>query len=1024
MHNDNVFQVSLDAIHLVLSTSLWHRMAENKQKYSNWPASPESLQQELQHSYPTVSVLLRPSRSRNGEKDILIFTRSYYLQVIPSSHGDAYVVFRIAPLGLREHDELARGAIQLCVKTWFIHHNLQRSSLLKVSSHSNGLEDILERWNFLEQQKQRIKANESESSVKKLTAAEENYLTILENLIDIVERIELEELKIAQDIYYDQVKPADKEQRKAQDVYDFHLAPGGGPVKLDMLLCLHSRPDIYGKVMAVEGDRFTLQFGKHVDISDIKVPDSMIPFALNAAYRAQREAIEILRSGKAYNPYLLQILVENNYQPYVSDTAVVSEGLNQAQLEALQKSLTVPDMLLVLAPPGTGKTSVISKVIQQHGRKRQRILVTAMTHQAIDNILARFNGSAVLRVGKEDRVSLTIRPHLIEEQARAMQTSILQDTQPHAKSLDDLFACINNVEQLVIQIPQHIEQLKQAEIAVQQANLLLQEEQQNIEQYSGERLAGLQHTLQQQSAVLAQLSGDIKTLFEQKKQATIKQQSFLIGYYWKWLSRSLTAQIENTQNSYQHLYDEHTKVHQHYVHAQAKYHERHYTDRYQDLEQQVYKTDQNLKNLIHDILRCIEPLFKVATMLPTHSPPPDTYTSGALQEYLSWFQNAWGGQLKTMLINRCTIMRKWRAQLQSRPEELYPMLMHRADVIGVTCSSVTAPMLADIDFDMVIVDEAGQINILDLLVPLVRARRALLIGDHQQLLPFISKSLQNWLSLINNTNDLFETQDAIEKKEMVVEFLTKSAFEILLSNTDPQHLVRFTDQYRMPKAIADFVSEHFYDFSLRTASINKPYEAPSRDPLFRNSLVFIDTASLPLKDRQEVLPIQGINGAKMVGSSGYINPLEARLIADVIEIYQRNAVTWVAIVPYKAQAQLIRKEVKQCLISEEYFDVDAQIATVESFHGVESDKVIFGFTRCNSRGQIGFLSERRRLNMALTRAKHQLVLVGDSSTLTQAADISFRQFAQSLITHVKTYGEYLHYKRFLERINEERRTMH
>jgi superfamily I DNA and/or RNA helicase len=142
---------------------------------------------------------------------------------------------------------------------------------------------------------------------------------------------------------------------------------------------------------------------------------------------------------------------------------------------------------------------------------------------------------------------------------------------------------------------------------------------------------------------------------------------------------------------------------------------------------------------------------------------------------------------------------------------------------------------------------------------------------------------------------------------------------------------------------------------------------------------------------------------------GYFNSLEARLIADLLLAYQSKGVEAGVIVPYKKQAEVIRRELRrrQPGLGEDMLTV--RVATVDSFQGREQDVILFGFTRSNNEGRIGFLAELRRLNVSLTRARRQLVLVGDSSTLARTPDQDFARLMKSLLESAqKTPKGYLH----------------
>jgi superfamily I DNA and/or RNA helicase len=112
---------------------------------------------------------------------------------------------------------------------------------------------------------------------------------------------------------------------------------------------------------------------------------------------------------------------------------------------------------------------------------------------------------------------------------------------------------------------------------------------------------------------------------------------------------------------------------------------------------------------------------------------------------------------------------------------------------------------------------------------------------------------------------------------------------------------------------------------------------------------------------------------------------------------------WAVIVPYRAQAARI-----EAALTRELGDpgrVTENIGTVDSFQGGERDLIVYGFTRSNRTGSVGFLSELRRLNVAITRAKQQLVLVGDTSTLCSAGDESFAALARSLVDYLRANGD-------------------
>jgi superfamily I DNA and/or RNA helicase len=251
-----------------------------------------------------------------------------------------------------------------------------------------------------------------------------------------------------------------------------------------------------------------------------------------------------------------------------------------------------------------------------------------------------------------------------------------------------------------------------------------------------------------------------------------------------------------------------------------------------------------------------------------------------------------------------------------------------------------------------------------------------------------------------------------EEVRLITGLLTKSAFEQLFTTqVDPNHFVRFTMQGRMPRMIADFASRHFYANQLGTFSEEKMRHTIDSDPLFRYALNVIDTSDAPADIRWE----RSQRTLDTLGETGYTNIAEAKLIAALAELYQRRGKEWVVIVPYRAQARLVIQELTKRIEAHD-FALEERVATVDSFQGGERKKVIYGFTRSNEHGKIGFLKEVRRLNVAMTRAQQHLILVGNFSSLVNAEDPRFRLIVTDLYNYALQHGEVLTNASFRSRL--------
>ncbi len=179
---------------------------------------------------------------------------------------------------------------------------------------------------------------------------------------------------------------------------------------------------------------------------------------------------------------------------------------------------------------------------------------------------------------------------------------------------------------------------------------------------------------------------------------------------------------------------------------------------------------------------------------------------------------------------------------------------------------------------------------------------------------------------------------------------------------------RLTVQYRMHEAIMDFSSQEFYegtliaDVSVAGHTLDQ-LPGVASTPLTDQPLMFVDTAGANLDERIEE-----------DGESKY-NPGEGKLIVQFVEELLEAGVDreQIAIIaPYAAQSRWLRN---RSVLRE------IEIDTVDGFQGREKDVVLITLTRSNERGEIGFLSDTRRSNVALTRARRKLIVVGDSATL-------------------------------------------
>ncbi|CCG82981.1 Putative uncharacterized protein [Taphrina deformans PYCC 5710] len=260
-------------------------------------------------------------------------------------------------------------------------------------------------------------------------------------------------------------------------------------------------------------------------------------------------------------------------------------------------------------------------------------------------------------------------------------------------------------------------------------------------------------------------------------------------------------------------------------------------------------------------------------------------------------------------------------------------------------------------FDVVIIDEASQALEASCWIPLLSATKVILAGDHMQLSPMIKSS---------PTASPYKTHPE------------RTLFERLLDLHGDGIKKLLSVQYRMNSLICKFPSDELYEGRLiagdgvgdRTLTDLKGVEE-TEDTI--EPLIFIDTQGGEFAENPDSEP-----STKSTHESKS-NDREAGLVQAHVEALVKAGVSDrdIAIVtPYSAQVSLL-----SVLLRPDHPDIE--IGTVDGFQGREKEVVIVSLVRSNGVGQVGFLSERKRLNVAMTRPKRQLVVVGDSETVSR-----------------------------------------
>ncbi len=300
-------------------------------------------------------------------------------------------------------------------------------------------------------------------------------------------------------------------------------------------------------------------------------------------------------------------------------------------------------------------------------------------------------------------------------------------------------------------------------------------------------------------------------------------------------------------------------------------------------------------------------------------------------------------------------------QVATLEDYLLENTLSKTPVVAATLVGSNHHSIKHLKFDTLVIDEAGQALEPACWIPISKAPKLILAGDHCQLPP------------------------TIKSETAAAQGLAHTLFEKLIK-TQNKAVVLLQEQYRMHQSIMAFPSAMFYDNQL----IAHSSVANTKLPYLDFAMQYIDTAGKSFDETIE-------------GTSSF-NPDEAHfLIERLIEITQKDDQknnSYAIISPYKKQVSFIKETIQNNETLKDYLK-NITVNTVDGFQGQEKDVVLLSLVRSNAKGEIGFLADTRRMNVAMTRAKKSLLIIGDSST------IATHRFYEKLIDHCQKNNHYI-----------------
>ncbi len=310
--------------------------------------------------------------------------------------------------------------------------------------------------------------------------------------------------------------------------------------------------------------------------------------------------------------------------------------------------------------------------------------------------------------------------------------------------------------------------------------------------------------------------------------------------------------------------------------------------------------------------------------------------------------------LNDKLIKTTEVINDWNNRI-GLIDEFDDIFAREASIVASTCVGIASRhALKNLRYDWVIIDEAARATAPELLLPMLLGKKIILVGDHKQLPPIINLAHDNDFNLKLNKKVLEKSlfEEVFEKSE------GGSAQKTLLS------------QFRMHSNISKLINNIFYPkYKIKSRAID---EEKKHELGFNEQVIWLDTNFMEENVEEEV-------------NKSFRNKLESKIILSKLEeinqIYLNiGRKSNVAIISgYSAQKELLINDINPD--SSKWSNLEIQIDNIDAFQGSEAEIVFYSLVRSNYKNNIGFLKDERRLNVALSRGKNCLFLVGNKDAV-------------------------------------------
>lgn len=311
-----------------------------------------------------------------------------------------------------------------------------------------------------------------------------------------------------------------------------------------------------------------------------------------------------------------------------------------------------------------------------------------------------------------------------------------------------------------------------------------------------------------------------------------------------------------------------------------------------------------------------------------------------------------GSEVVRACRDRLALLEEWQLRV-GRSSDFNAAMLSSAQIIAGTCVGIAGVRgMEDVAYDLCIIDEASKATATETLIPMARSRKWIVVGDPKQLPPFFEELSEDLL-------DAFDEEEV--KQTLLDRFIDEKAGLPEGCRDD------LRNQYRMVEAIGDLVSHCFYDDRLVSPIKSHDLKLGNVVP---KAVTWYSTHAL------------GQSAEQRIGNT-FRNPIEVREVRKLLGKLQflskaqkrRRRLSVAVISGYTAQVDALGEMASQGIA--EWPDLEVTCNSVDAFQGRQADICIYSVVRSNQGNRLGFLKEKPRLNVALSRGKSALLIVGD-----------------------------------------------